>query len=387
MDSLTVQNRLTADTFDRFISFVDRTEKTAQNYITNLRQFVAYLRYRDIEQPTRDTIISYRDYLATEHEAIKLSNSTRGFEYRTDYAGNRITVALKPNTVKLYLQSVRQFFKWTASEGIYPNIAENIHSPKVRQDIHKKDCFSAQDVLNIENNIKVRNSERIATAEEQAKDTAGRTERATEQGKRLYAMYLLSVNAGLRTIELERANVKDLVVSNGKATLYIWGKGHTEADQRKPLAPEVYHAIKEYLDSRTDRPTGNSPLFVATGNRNRGRIKARTISQMLKQAMKEAGYNSERLTAHSLRHTAGTAVMQVSNNNLYETQGYMRHTSPTTTEIYLHTETEEKESGLAERLYNYYHGIQTENSLDMMLKALTPEQVQQLTALAKAMTM
>ena len=45
-------------------------------------------------------------------------------------------------------------------------------------------------------------------------------------------MYLLAVNAGLRTVELSRANVKDLEVKAGSAYLYIWGKGHSEADQK-----------------------------------------------------------------------------------------------------------------------------------------------------------
>ena len=56
--------------------------------------------------------------------------------------------------------------------------------------------------------------------------------RSTEQGKRLYAMYLLAVNAGLRTIEISRANIKDLETKGGKTWLYIWGKGHSEADQK-----------------------------------------------------------------------------------------------------------------------------------------------------------
>lgn len=396
MMEITTQNRealetvrtqtITADTFNRFVSFINRSKKTTATYLTNLRQFACYLRYRNITQPTRENVIEYSDYLLSAHEAIRLSNNENGYEYTTDYSGNHIVITCKPNTVKLYLQSVRQFFKWTATEGIYPNIAENIHTPKVRQDTHKKDALTAQDVLNIENSITKHSAQQIYTAQSKQKDTEGRTQRATEQGKRLYAMYLLAVNAGLRTIEIERANIKDLTVSNGKATLYIWGKGHTEPDQKKALAPEVYTAIKDYLDSRTDHPTANSPLFVATGNRSKGkRILARTISQMLKQAMKQAGYDNERLTAHSLRHTTGSNVMKINNHNLYETQQYMRHSNPATTEIYIHADNLERESTLAEKLYNYYHGITEENSLDNMIKAMTPDQIQQLTAIARTM--
>lgn len=375
--------------FDRFISFIDRGEKTTATYITNLRQFAAWLKYAAINRPVRADIISYRDYLTAEHEAIKLDNSSvYGWAYRTDNSGNRVTVKCKPNTVAQYLRSVCQFFRWTASEGLYPNIADNIHAPKVRHDAHKKEALAAADVLAIENSIAAEAEAKAAQAAAAAKDTAGRMDRATEQGKRLHAMYLLAVTAGLRTIELERANVKDLEIKGGNACLYVWGKGHTEADSKKPLAPEVYEAIKDYLNSRTDRPTANSPLFVSTGNRSGGkRIAARTISAMLKKAMQTAGYDSERITAHSLRHTAGTNVMNIS-GDLYTTQKYMRHSNPATTEIYLHNDTEKQETAIAQQLYNLYHGKQAEDSrsrLEMLLDRFSPEQMEQLTNIAAAM--
>lgn len=346
---------LNSSLVDDFIAYIDRTKKTAQTYLTNLRQFAAWMCYKGITRPEHKDIVSYRDYLAAEHEAIQIDPAT-GWKYRTDRNGNPCIITCKPNTTALYLRSVCQFFKWLSVNGIYPNIADGVHAPKVRHDLHKKDALKAADVLTIENSIKEQAADKTAAAAANRKDTAGRIERATEQGKRDYAMYLLAVNAGLRTIELERANCGDIEVKAGQAYLYIWGKGHSEADQKKPLAPEVYAAIKDYLNNRADRPTKTSPLFVATGNRSGGkRIAARTISQMLKKAMIAAGYDSERITAHSLRHTAGTAVMKISDHNLYTTQHYMRHSNPATTEIYLHNDTEEQEISIAQDLYNYYH--------------------------------
>lgn len=122
--------------------------------------------------------------------------------------------------------------------------------------------------MQIENSIAQKAQEATQAAADAAKDTAGRMQRSTEQGKRLYAMYLLAVNAGLRTVEISRANVKDIVTKGSSTWLYIWGKGRTEPDQKKAIAPEIMAAIKDYMQSRTDRPTGNSPLFVSTGNRS-----------------------------------------------------------------------------------------------------------------------
>ena len=382
-------NDLQASLFNEFIQFIDRGEKTTRTYITNLRQFAAWLKYASIARPMRQDIISYRDYLSAEHDAIQL-DAAEGWTYRRDKNGNRIRVTCKPNTIAQYLRSVGQFFRWTAAAGLYPNIAENVHAPKIRHDTHKKDALTAADVLTIEKSIQAAADEKAAAAAEAEKDTAGRIIRATEQGKRDYAMYVLAVNAGLRTIELSRANVKDIEVRNGRAVLYIWGKGHTEADARKPLAPQVYAAIKDYLNARSDRPTANSPLFVATGNRSGGqRIAETTISKILKKSMQAAGYDSDRITAHTLRHTAGTNVQEIT-QNLYVTQKYMRHANPATTEIYLHNDTERQEAQTAQELYNLYHGItdkaDNRQRLESILQGMSAAQIEQLTGIAAAMS-
>ena len=374
--------------FDDFIAWIDRSEKTTRSYTTNFRQFIAWLKYTAIRNPQRQDIISYRQWLTAEHEAIKLDpDSITGWKYRTDAHGNPLKINCKPNTIAQYLRSVCQFFRWTAANNLYPDIAANIHAPKLRHDRHSKEALTAPEVLAIEKSIAQRAQERTQAAQDAQKDTAGRMQRSTEQGKRIYAMYLLAVNAGLRTIELNRANVKDLVTKGGQTWLYIWGKGRTEADQKKPIAPEVAAAVKEYLKSRTDKPTGNGPLFVSTGNRSGGkRIAPTTISTMLKRAMQEAGFDSERITAHSLRHTAGTNVQEIT-GNLYATQLYMRHSNPATTEIYLHTETEQAEAGIAQQLYNLYHGTGADNraKLEQLINRMTPQQLEQLTGIAAAM--
>ena len=351
------------EVFRSFIAYIDRSPKTARTYITNLNQFAAWLKYKLIQRPQRQDIISYREWLCAEHEAIELAGDS--WKYRTDNNGNRYTLVCKPNTVKQYLQSVKQLFAWTAAEGLYPNIAANIHAPKVT-DSHRKDSLTAGEVVDIERSI----------------------DRTTEAGKRLYAMYLLAVNAGLRTIELSRANIRDLEVKGGSCTLYVYGKGHTEADTKKPIAPAVYQAIKEYIDSRTDKYTAASPLFVATGNRSGGkRIAPTTISSMLKHAMQAAGYDSERLTAHSLRHTAGQNVLQITGDNIYQTQLYMRHTSPKTTEIYLDNESTEQDAAIAKKLYDHYHGASSTaaDKLQQALQGLSADKLERLAAIAAAL--
>lgn len=357
--SIRPAQQISGSLFADFVKWIDRSEKTTRTYLTNLKQFAKYLQSQGITEPTRNDIIFYRQYLSENHKA---------------------------NTVAQYLRSVCQFFKWTAANGIYPDIAANIHAPKIRHDTHRKEALTVHEVLTIEQSIIERSEAKTAAAATARKDAAGRTQRSTEQGKRLFAMYLLAVNAGLRTVELSRANIKDLETKGGRTVLYIWGKGHTEPDQRKPLAPEVAAAIKEYIAVRSDHPTSCSPLFVSTGNRSKGkRIAPTTISTMLKRAMQAAGFDSERLTAHSLRHTAGTAVQEIT-GDIYATQKYMRHSNPATTEIYLHNETENAEAGIAQQLYNLYHRTERNDAADLqqIITTLNPLQLEQLARMLKA---
>ncbi len=373
--------------FPAYISFIDRNDNTEQTYIKALRQFGAWLRFRGIQAPAREDIIAYRDYLLSEHEAIAY-DPISGYRTRTRADGSHILITCKPSTAAQYLRTVRAFFTWTAQSGIYPNIAAGIHTPKVTHETHRKEALKPAEVLQIERSIEATAAARRAAAQEAQKDTAGRTQRSIEQGKRLRAMYILSVNAGLRTIEISRANVKDIVTKSGKSYIYIWGKGHTEPDTRLPIVPEVKAAIDDYLRSRSDSYTGSSPLFVSTGNRSKGqRIAPTTISTMLKRAMQAAGFDSEYITAHSLRHSAGTNTLLASGYNIFLSQRYLRHKSPVTTLIYAHNRTEEQEEQIAQRLYALYHeGPAAEaapSTLEETIAALDPAQIAALrTALA-----
>ena len=309
----TIQACFNFNLFQRFIEYTDREPTTVKGYLTCLHRFMAWMQSVGITQPQRANILAYKEYL---------NGATFG---RTG------TEPLKAGTKQQYLRAIKHFFKWTAAEGLYPNIADNIHGVKVRHDTHKKDSL-----------------ERGAV-----KEIADHIDRNTETGKRLYCMYLLCISCGLRTIEINRANVEDIKSVGSRTYLYLQGKGHSEHDQPVLLIPEVKEAVQDYLESRSDQYTSKSPLFVSTSNRSRGqRIAPTTISTMLKAALVSAGYNSDRLTAHSLRHTSGTGAYKAT-GNIYLAQKHQRHTDPATTEIYVHAE-ERENRNTEQQVYDYY---------------------------------
>ena len=175
------EKELAPSLFDEFVRWIDRSAKTSTTYIINLRQFVAWMRYAGIVRPQRADVISYRQWLEAEHEAIQLDDTAPdGWTYRANGAGAPVMVKCKPNTVQQYLRSVKQFFAWTAANGYYPNIALNIHAPKVDHDTHRKDSLTAAEVMSIETDITGRASEREAEAALSAKDKAGKIQERRE---------------------------------------------------------------------------------------------------------------------------------------------------------------------------------------------------------------
>lgn len=331
------------DYFRAYIDYTDRKEKTVKLYLTCIKQFAQYLQLHNIATPTRQTVKEYKAYLDT--------------------------TPLKAATKAQYLGAVKQFFKWTAAEGIYPNISENIHGPKLQKGAHSKKALTP----------------------EQTQRVAQSIDRSTEEGKRLYAMFLLCTVNGLRTIELNRADIADIETIDGHHFIKLQGKGHDEKDQTQELIQPVYMAIHEYLHSRTDSPTKQSPLFVSTSNRSEGqRIAVTTISAILKTMLVNAGYDSDQYTAHSLRHTAGTAAHNAG-LTLFENQQLMRHSDPSTTEIYIHDENRaQTESKGRTAIYNHLFGNgqtqpETAAALIEEIQTMTPEQQKQLLTIIKEM--
>ena len=329
---------------ERFIDFTDRKDSTTKNYAKCIRRFLTWLADNGIAQPQREDIKAYRAHL----ENCGYSTGTQ----------------------QQYLRAVKHFFRWTSQERApyhYPNIADNLHAPKVRHDVHKRDEVPCDAIPVIARSI----------------------DRSTETGKRLYVMLMLTTQNGFRTVELSRANVGDIEQKGNDFYIYVWGKGHDEPDQKQYLLPEVKAAIDDYLAARTDKYTSKSPLIAGSGNRNKGgRMTTTTISALLKEMIVNAGYSSDRMTAHSLRHTSGTAAFK-SGLDLYDVQHLMRHCDPATTEIYIHADNEtEREKKGRRAIYDYIFNEQTASGilpeLESEIAALSIGEQKQLLAQLKA---
>ena len=290
-----------ADLFNSFIDYLDAAPKTVETYTKSLRQLFNYFSFNGIRQPQREDILAFKEELKAKGH--------------------------KPTTIQNYITAAKLFFSWTAQEGLYPNVAEHIKGAKITRD-HKKDYLTSR----------------------QVKEVLDSVERDTLKGLRDYAILALMITGGLRTIEVTRADVGDLRNAGEATVLYVQGKGREEKTEYIKISPQVEKAIRAYLAAR-GTAADEAPLFTSTSNNSSGeRMTTRTISGIVKSRLQQAGYDSSRLTAHSLRHTAVTLSL-LAGKDIAEVQQFARHANITTTMIYNHA-LDKAKNGCSEAIAN-----------------------------------
>lgn len=298
---IVAQQTVGAELFTRFIDYLDASPKTIDTYTKALRQLFNYFTLNGIRQPQREDIVAFR-------EELKASGH-------------------KPTTIQNYITATKLFFSWTAQEGLYPNIADHLKGAKLNRE-HKKDYLTSR----------------------QVKEVLDAVERDTEKGLRDYALLSLMVTGGLRTIEVVRADIGDLRTVGEATVLYVQGKGREEKAEFVKIAPTVEKALRAYISARADK-ADTAPLFISTSHNNKGeRMTTRSISGIVKERLVKAGYDSSRLTAHSLRHTAVTLAL-LAGMDLGEVQQHARHKDISTTMIYNHA-LDRAKNGCAEAIAN-----------------------------------
>lgn len=276
------------DIAERFLATQDVTRGSKIMYRNALKQFFAWFDEEKKISPTRETILEYKEYL--------------------DIKG------LRPTTRAGYLVAVRKFFEWAESLKIYPNVAKGVKGARRALKSHQKDALVIDQIKKL---------------------LSGIDRKTTLQGKRDFALINLLIRTGLRLIEVVRADYRDLDRQSGDdALLWVRGKGRDGKDECVVIAPDTLEPIIDYIKARKIKSM-QEPLFASVSDRNYGkRLTVFSVSRLIKNYLRRAGMNSKRVTAHSLRHTFGVLSIKAG-ASLYEVQMAMRHTNPTTTEIYL----------------------------------------------------
>lgn len=263
---------------------LDATPRTKETYIKGVKVFLEWCNKNNISEVTHATLIQYKEDLMKTKKA---------------------------STISMYMTALKKLYKYLETKGI-KNIASDLKGAKQKRNYSK-------DPLTLE----------------QTKDLLNSIDRTTNEGKRNYALIHLLITTALRTIEIERANIEDIRNVANTSVLYVMGKGRDTKDEYVKLTYETQKAINEYLATRTIK-SDKEPLFISLSDRTNGqRLKTRSIRDIVKKAYLKIGIKSEKITTHSLRHTAITLSL-IGGTPLQEVQQMARHSNINTTMIYAH---------------------------------------------------
>ena len=244
--------------------------------------------------------------------------SSLGTDEISRFRSSLVEAGRRPSTVSVYLAGVRSYYRWVEDAGLGEDAARKVKGVKQAKGF-KKDVLSKEATWDILNAI----------------------DQSTLQGKRDYALINLMIRTGVREVELSRMDLKDYdFPTKETAILRVWGKGRVEKDDFVVLDEAALSPISDYLAARGQAcgayPGDDEPLFTSLSPRNYGaRLTTRSISRIVKERMRAVGIDSERYTAHSLRHTAVTYAL-LGGASVQEAQAMARHADISTTMVYAH---------------------------------------------------
>lgn len=145
---------------------------------------------------------------------------------------------------------------------------------------------------------------------------------------------------GCRTVEMHQLKIEDIVRQGIKTGLQVSAK---RSSRIVPLTDNLTTQLDEYLQMRRKvlrrkiKPTDY--VFVSLSNNNKGgQLSRRSIREICDRALIECNLkhtSGRTLTAHSLRHTAGTLALRTG-SDLRQVQDLLGHADPRTTSVYAH---------------------------------------------------
>ena len=265
------------DYIERYLDYIDVSDNTIKTYNVGLLQFMEYLKNNNIQDPTREDVIAFREYLKEEHQ---------------------------PNTINAYLIAIRNFYNWLEYEGIAKNVTKNVKGIRIGNE-HKRNALTLEQCKLVLESVK---------------------------NLREKVMFLLSTTCGLRANELVNIRLGDFKLKQDKICLYVLGKARDYKEDFVIVDKEIYSIICDYVKEYKI----NDYLFTSTSNHNnKGQLTTKTIRLIIKDMFKRIGLDSDEYSLHSCRHTFATLAI-LSGKDIREVSQAMRHKSLQTTTIYLH---------------------------------------------------
>lgn len=276
---------------------------TVDEYCLDLRSFFRYLKRlkRVVPWDTPESEIPIDDVDATFLGTVTISDIYSYLTYLNREKGlNEASRARK-------IAAIRSLYKYLTvkTHQLSQNPVQDLDSPKLRKSLPR--YLSLEESIRLLHSVRGKNQERD------------------------YCILVLFLNCGLRISELVGLNVSDIHAN----TLRILGKGNKE--RILYLNDSCIEALDHYLVVRNGITLIEpEALFVSN---QRKRISKSAVHLLVKNSIAAAGLDPSLYSAHKLRHTAATLMLQngVDVRTLQEVLG---HDHLNTTQIYTHVSSE-----------------------------------------------
>jgi integrase/recombinase XerD len=286
-----------ADFLHLDIAAGDASPDTIRTYLSQIQQYLNWSQERGINpaRATRRTLKEYRQWLIEEK-------------------------AYKPTTIALKLTTIRRFYEAAVQQGLLTaNPALGVKPPRERRDPAERITFLEREEVR------------------QLLDAIA--DDGSLKAKRDRFLLEIMTLEGPRTVELHQANLGDLIRQGNHQGIRVTGKRSIRV---VPLTPGIAESLRVYLEAREqtgEKMAASSPLLIAVGNRAGGQRLSRCgirriVDKYLTQCQLKHSLGRT-LSAHSLRHTAGTLALRAG-ADLRQVQDLLGHADPRTTAIYAH---------------------------------------------------
>ena len=273
---------------------------------------------------SEDTIRNYRNEVAIWvawciEQGLEAATATVMHIKR--YRSALIEAKYNPITIRWKLSIVRRFYEAARNAGLRPdNPAAGVKSPRVRQATEDFNYLC---------------DEELATLFAAIPDPDQVT--GPEKIRRLRNLLMLSMMAlqGLRTVEVHRANLEDLLQKGENLTLLVRGKTR---DRIAYLRPDTAKRMKEYvaLCGQASPDKSGTPLFTTIGfHSGDARLSRRCIRVHTDKHLRLTGLKRPGVSNHALRHTAAT-LGYLHTGDLRAVQEFLGHADPRMTSKYAH---------------------------------------------------
>ena len=278
------------------------SRQTVDEYYLDLRSFARYL--KQVRDPSLRSVpmdhIPLDDVSLDLFQSVTLTDVYSYMNFLTRDKGlNAASRARKVATI-------RSFYKYLTNKAklLTKNPVQDLDSPRQKKSLPK--YLSLDESIDLLESVDGKNATRD------------------------FCILTLFLNCGLRISELVNLNVTDVRDNQ----LRVLGKGNKE--RILFLNDACVKAIQDWMIDRNALTLiDQNALFVTLQNRRR--ISVAAVHKLVKKHLADAGLDSTQYSAHKLRHTAATLMLQ-NGVDVRTLQEILGHDHLNTTQIYTHVD-------------------------------------------------